>query len=204
MISPFEELINSCRSEGISWDVDEAGIREDALNSAAGAFSIKCSELLHAQSMKLLVCFSAYRSLLTWFRYCRDVRPLRLIEYGIDCVLEERNAIFSTDSLEPVIPFDGNKRIADCRLTDTLSASTSVAYSCRYLASGDIFDFIVSISYAHVAFEVSPVHRSEVYESWLCKIALPIAQEHRKLHFDESFAMSNFAFDESGNLFIKP
>ena len=195
------ERVGSCRRDGLAWDVVEDGRREQAFSSAAGIFSSDCEKLIDSNSMKLLACYSAYRSLLAWFNYCSDSRPLRLVEYGIECVLNERNPIFDAGAFTPIAPLDGSGKIVDCRMTDTLSSSTSIAYACRYLASSDIFDFIVSISYAHVAFEVSPIHRSEVFEAWLCKIALPAAHQHRKMQFDEKFAMSDFSFDDSGRIF---
>lgn len=198
------ELVESFRRDSVPWDVLEDGSRDDAMRSAAGRFSSTCAKMIDSKSMRLTVCFSAYRSILSWFKYCDDVRPLRLMEYAIDCILDETGAVFRSEAFDPVIPYDGDERIVDCRLTDTLSASSSVAYACRYLASGDIFDFIVSISFAHVAFEVSPIHRSDMYESWLCKIAVPVAMEHRKMRFDETFAFSDYYFDANGKINAKP
>lgn len=187
--------------KGASWEADthlsQSELRRSLPGVVVEAIVSRVSPPHIAFRTVALTCaFAARRSLACWFVYCDDTSPSDTVRRLITAIIEEDRSLIGKADTEPTFPKKGGMPIEDCRQSDTLSASTAVAYAVAYFLTRDDNFAAYSLSYSVGAFEDSPIGSDsyeELFSRWLLEVAIPAAAEGRDMTTDEQEMFIDFS-----------
>jgi len=169
--------------ERLPWDFYEDGddVVSYVLSSTTpgrlvnSLLSDTCGRRDQRRIVNLFIAYAARMSLVCWFEYCDDMTPFNIIESVVGSLIQDAKIDYDLNAhyLNPCVPAENGIPIVDCRESDTLSASLSVAHAAVYNCGGGDEHAAYSLSYSFGAISVSPVWLSGSFVDWLLKKALP-------------------------------
>lgn len=194
-------IVEEASRRGYAWDFFEGSpdVEVACLQTVPGAIVAGMREGgISEMAIGLFAAFAAKRSLACWFKYCVDVAPLFAVNSVIECWFRGPDGTSAIDKslVKPAVPIENGKEIRDCRRTDTLSASSSVANCASYAIYRSQIFAITAISHAHIAFESNPDASVRRFEEWLIHTAFPQALDLRRLTPSQQWAMADFEIPE--------
>jgi hypothetical protein len=190
----FKTLIESLQADGLNWDFYEpvATLESVRESTISGQVVSRLESLGGPRAVGLMTAFAARRSLVCWFVYCTDGRPLEIADAVIEHWLVSQNEMMPKSWTEEIRPMEGHKQIVDCRYSDTAQASSAVAHAAKYARDRDLLAAITSLAHAEGSFDCSPVGSTIVFAKWLVDYAIPIALAGRAMTEVEFFADADF------------
>lgn len=201
----LSRIVEQGIAEKTRWDFyeDAETAAEDALETVPGRLITGFYESTHdlaavEHMLGLLTTYAARRSLVCWFAYCDDTKPLwianRLVDFWTG---DDRHPQFIEEAwTEEIAPAEKGIPIVDCRWCDTFSASSAVTNAAKFARTRSRLDAITSLSDSNEAFNQSPIGSVRPFREWLMQIAIPAAAERRALSAQEQFALADFRVPE--------
>ncbi len=197
-------IIHDASADELAWDFweDDPDVLRKCRDTVPGRIITAIEKMPHREGrdpidvMGLLVAYTARRSLACWFVYCQSKTPLEAVALVVTFWLTSAQARESIDEsmFIPCEPMSNGQRIVDCRRTDTIGASSAVAYAAKFTQTRSPIDAIHALSYSHMAYDTSPIGSIRIFERWLAECAWPSAFGLTAMSRVEQTAFADFVF----------